>query len=172
MKRTLFLLLAALLILAAAVPALAMGRGDSLRGKGGVWCYTPTADVVFNISDYDGEKVFMSTTEIGDWTGVFEGTSADYGVVVFPNAEVPPTLFTGTVVFDEVEVDGVTGGLEMDVVGSRRDPFGNWYGTWNITSASGELEGLNGYGIWWGPGWLGDPNECGVIHYRVRRMGY
>ncbi len=170
MKKKLFILLAVIVVLfLASIPALA--RTNRPKTPDGIWCYTPILDELFTISDYDGEKVYMNLVETGDWTGVFEGTSTDYGVVIFPNAEVPPTLFAGSVVFDEVEVDGAIGSVEMDVHGGRPDPFGDWDGTWIITSAAGELEGLQGHGDWWGPGWLGNPEECGVIYYSAKRLG-
>jgi hypothetical protein len=53
----------------------------------------------------------------------------------------------------------------MDVKGDRPNLDSDWRGTWVITSGTGDLEGLQGKGIWWGPGWQGDPTECGVIYY-------
>ncbi|MCP5094558.1 MAG: hypothetical protein GY943_03275 [Chloroflexi bacterium] len=170
MKKKLFVLLAMIVVLSlVAIPVLA--RTNRPRQPDGVWCYTPVPDEFFTVGDYDGEKAFLKTVETGDWTGIFEGTSTDYGVVIFPDAVNPPTSFAATVVFDEVEVDGATGFVEMDVAGIRPDPFGDWDGEWIITSASGELEGLQGHGDWWGPGWLGNPEECGVIYYSAKRIG-
>lgn len=165
MNKKLFVLLPLLMVLSVAlVPAHADSDDDE---EDGVWCYTPdlTELTFFPIGDYAGDKAFASTVETGDWTGTFTGVSKDYGTIVFHPSG--PTLFIGTVTFDSVEVDGASGGLEMDVVGDRHDPSSDWDGTWRITGGTGELEALQGHGDWWGPGWQGDPAACGVIYYSV-----
>ncbi|MDH3498771.1 MAG: hypothetical protein OEM97_01495, partial [Acidimicrobiia bacterium] len=121
---------------------------------------------------YDGPKLFFTTVEDAEWTGVFEGLSRDYGAISIPSPDAAgPTMAMLTVIFDEVEVRGKTGRLELDAYGGRPDGTSDWEGNWVITSASGELEGLKGHGTWWGPGYsLDTPDECGVIYYDVRRL--
>jgi len=82
--------------------------------------------------------------------------------------------FVDAASFAEVEVGGKVGGLEMDAIGDRPDATSDWRGTWVVTSATGDLEGLRAHGTFWGPGWLppdGGTDECpegmGVIYYSV-----
>lgn len=166
MNKKLFVLLALLLVLSVAlIPALADSGNDEADG---IWCYTPDlAELTFYpIGDYVGEKLFGSTVEAGIWTGTFTGESKDYGMLGFQDVS-GPTLFIGTVTFEEVAVGGATGSLEMDVIGDRPNATSEWEGTWLITSGTGDLADLQGQGDWWGPGWLGNPEECGVIYYSV-----
>lgn len=153
-------------------PALA-GSGQGRAGKTGIWCYRPdftrVEEVV--IDGYEGEKAFLETVENAEWTGPLTGESIDYGLAV--SRPDGPTLFAATVVFDSVTVRGRTGGLELDVHGGRRDGTANWWGALRITSATGDLEGLEGRGSWWGPGYsLETPEECGVIHYSFRNLRF
>lgn len=162
--------LAAIVVLSVALLSATAGSRQDEDDADGVWCYTPHLDELtfYSIGDYSGEKAFASTVETGEWTGTFAGTSKDYGFLVLHASG--PTLFIATVAFDSVEVGGASGGLEMDVVGDRPDGYSDWEGTWVITSATGELADLQGSGTWWGPGWQGNPEECGVIYYSVLDM--
>ena len=85
-----------------------------------------------------------------------------------------PMLFVGTVSFADVQVGNASGGLEMDIaadiLGASPADFTEFRGSWIITSGTGDLSDLRGHGTWWGPGWQGDPNECGVIYYSVDFM--
>ena len=147
---------------------------DDERDADGVWCYSPHLDELtpFEIASYPGDRMFAQTVETGDWTGTFTGTSTDYGVIVFDNERVNHALFAGTVIFDSVEVDGRTGGLEMDVHGGTWTGPNDWDGSWTIVDSSGELAGLEGSGTWWGPGFDPEqPDECGVIPYAVEELG-
>jgi len=152
-----------------AIPALA--KKDKPKKADGVWYYTPDFSgfqpIVFDPYDGDPNKSFAAVPYISNWTGFFTGDSKDYGMAIFHGPE--PMLFVDTVTFDEVEVGGVSGGLEMDVLGDRPDLDSDWRGTWVITSGTGELEDLQGHGTWWGPGWLGDPAVPGVIYYLVEK---
>ena len=58
----------------------------------------------------------------------------------------------------------------MDTIGGRLDVTSDWQGTWVVTSGTGGLEGFRAHGTFWGPGWLGDPAEPGVIYYAVEKM--
>ena len=150
------------------------------RVEDGIWCYTPTGvlPVVFDPYEGDSSKAFMQASYVSEWTGTFTGDSVDYGLAVAhilsPDPEMPPVpmTFTGTSTFPNVEVEGKVGSLEMNAIGDRTDPTADWDGTWVITSGSGELEGFRAHGAFWGPGWLGDFDECGVIYYSVDEMGF
>ena len=146
----------------------------------GIWCYTPTGvlPVIFDPYEGDSSKAFMQASYVSEWTGTFTGESVDYGLAVAhilsPDPEMPPVpmTFTGTSTFPNVEVEGKVGSMEMNATGDRTDPTADWEGTWVITSGSGELEGFQAHGAFWGPGWLGDFDECGVIYYSVNEMGF
>ena len=154
----------------------------------GIWCYTPDLANLkpLDIGAYPEGKLFLSATYKGEWTGVFHGgdspddvaLSQDTGLLVAHEVPAPvnfaPMLFVGTVSFADVQVGGASGGLELDV-GSDINAASpaeatEWRGSWIITSGTGDLSNLRGQGTWWGPGWLGDPNECGVIYYSVDAM--
>jgi hypothetical protein len=86
--------------------------------------------------------------------------------------------FLDTSTFEDVEVDGVSGGLEMEAMGDV-DASGVWRGMWAVTSGSGDLEGFQAHGTFWGPGWLppdGGSDECpagmGVVYYAVEAMSF
>jgi hypothetical protein len=138
----------------------------------GIWYYKPDLAsaqmVAFEPYHGDPNKVFMAVPYASKWTGVFSGESKDYGLAVAhgPN----PMIFVDAVSFDSVQVGEATGGLHMDVLGDRPVVGAEWRGTWVITGGSGELAGLQGRGTFWGPGWLGDPEEFGVIYYAVEEM--
>jgi hypothetical protein len=112
---------------------------------------------------------FMAVPYESRWTGMFSGESKDYGLAVAHDSH--PMMFLDAVSFNSVKVGGLSGGLQIDVMGNRPAVGDDWRGTWVITSGSGELADLWGHGTFWGPGWLGDPEEYGVIIYAVTEMG-
>jgi hypothetical protein len=154
----------------------------------GIWCYLPDLENLkpLDIGAYPEGKLFLSATYKGEWTGVFHGgdspedaaVSQDTGLLVAHEVPAPvnfaPMLFVGTVSFADVQVGGASGGLEMDVGSdinaASPDEATEGSGSWIITGGTGNLSNLRGRGTWWGPGWLGDPNECGVIYYSVDSM--
>lgn len=162
-------LLILLLVLVLAIPALA----DQYKPKkaDGIWYYMPEllGIQMVEFEGYDGDpgKAFMSVPYDSQWTGTFNGVSNDYGLAITHGLD--PMLFVATVSFDG-EVDGSTGTLEMDVFGDRAAVGEDWKGPFVITSGTDGLEGLQGHGYWWGPGWLGDPSEHGVIYYVVEEL--
>lgn len=178
MKKKLFVVLAVILILSAvAIPALA-GPPDKVQGY---WYYIPTKDPFLGAKLADG-NMFLTVADAGYWTGTFNGdvdcsevalpedvladkcgVSTDIGWVVIHSND--SWFYRGIVSLDPVTVDGKTGTLEMRVSGSRPDALAEWDGKWVITGGTGELAGLRGQGSWWGPGWLGDPAQYGVIPY-------
>lgn len=144
----------------------------------GVWCYTPEfdsltpfafgADNAYEGDEYPGDKLFMTAFYNSEWTGVFEGESRDYAVLI-ADPPLEPTSFTETVVFDDVRVKGVEGGLVLDVNGGY--DRGQWSGKFTISGGSGDLSEISGSGNWWGPGFdVTSPDECGVIYYRVQKL--
>jgi len=168
MKKKMFVLLAVIMVLSVVSPsAFADSEEDDADG---IWCYTPTGLWPIEILGYAPPgKFFLSAAYESVWTGTFTGESKDGGLIVSHGTEFPgvPMLFIGTSSFEDVVVGGVSGDLEMDTIGDRPDATSDWRGTWVITSGTGDLEGFRAHGTFWGPGWLGDPEECGVIYYSV-----
>jgi hypothetical protein len=142
----------------------------------GIWYYMPTGLSESPIEIPGGYtapgKTFLSAAYKSRWTGTLTGESQDAGLIVSHGTDYPgvPMLFVGTSSFQEATVGGVSGGLELDAIGDRPDGTADWRGTWAVTSATGDLEGLQAHGTFWGPGWLGDPTEYGVIYYAVEEI--
>lgn len=115
-----------------------------------------------------GCNTFLTLTEQDHLTGTFEGWSNqdESGGTVVAHCSGSFT-FTGRLVFDDVTVDGRTGGLVMAVNGRLSEVGSEWTGTWVIVGATGELEGLHGQGKWWGPG-AGGPGLPGDLDYDGR----
>jgi hypothetical protein len=130
----------------------------------GLWRYKPS---IVDVRIADG-NTFFTTTEEGEWTGTFVGTSSEEGKVVIHRSGF--WSFNGLVFFDAVTVDGKSGTLVMSAVGKRADVFADWQGKWVILSGTGDLASLRGQGTWWGPGapeveqW-GDIYYSGKIHF-------
>lgn len=156
MKKKLFVLLIVLATFSlAAIPALA-GPPQTARGT---WLYIPT----LLGSRQVGCNTFLTTLEEAEWTGTFVGESMEDGkVVIRCNGK---WSFKAIISFHDLTVDGKTGTLRMSAVGRRPDALSDWTGKFVILSGTGELANLRGQGIFWGPGWLGDPTEQGVIYY-------
>ena len=136
----------------------------------GIWYYTPVLEDIKSLPHppCPPGKDFLAATYTSRWTGALTGDSADTGMLVahgkFPQAA--PMVFVGTCSFKGT-FRGVSGSLEMDTIGHRPDPTAEWWGAWSVTGGTGDLEGLRARGTFWGPGWLGDPAEPGVIYYAV-----
>lgn len=126
----------------------------------GVWSYLPVGSP---IEDVVGPHTFMTISEIGDWTGTFTGSADEFGEAVVHSSG--PWYYWGIIPFESVIVNGKTGGLMISTFGSRPNAGAKWNGTWIITSAKGDLTGLQGQGTWEGPGWQGDPEVPGVLNY-------
>ena len=108
MNKKFFVLLAVMLILSmVSISASASPPEDA----GGVWCYVPQSMV--EEKDAGGNKFFTSS-DIGYWTGTFDGVSEDHCSSVMH----PAGLWWGrcTASFDSVTVDGKTGGLDSTVL--------------------------------------------------------
>jgi hypothetical protein len=54
--------------------------------------------------------------------------------------------------------------VKMFVPSGRPDAMAEWRGRWRIIGGTADMEDTRGRGTWWGPGWLGDPEEPGVIY--------
>jgi hypothetical protein len=114
----------------------------------------------------DGNTIYQ-TTEVGIWTGTFDGESREAGFVTIFDSGL--CTFRATVSFLEVEVQGKSGTLEMRVAGTKSDALSDWQGKWAIVSGTGDLATLRGQGTWWGPGYdPTNPTEFGEIHYAGR----
>ncbi len=166
MRKKLSIVWAFALILGATVaasPARATNRIDAA----GLWEYIPTIQAEHTI----GCATLYETTETARWTGTFHGPggeddyaySTEVGRVLIHCSGA--TSFVGVVTFDEVVVDGKSGGLKMLAFGHR--PAGEeWSGRWITLRGTGELRGIRGSGTWWGPGWdPTEPDQFGQIPY-------
>jgi len=178
MKKKLFVLLIMIMVLSMVSISGCAATPEEENKADGVWCYLPTFErlkpITFDPYEGDPSKEFLQVPYVSKGTGIFTGTSTDYGLVVAhildPNAPSAPMIFIDTTSFTDVEVDGKVGDLEMDVIGDRPDPASEWKGTWVITSGTDQLKDLQGQGTFWGPGWLPDSSseECGdwgLIYY-------
>ena len=168
MKKKLIVLLTMIMVLSLMSISGCATAPEDERVSDGVWCYMPDPPPPAYAEEV-GDNLYMTASEIGEWTGTFEGESDESGFAVFQNS-TGRGLFIGVVTFDSVDVGGKSGGLEMYVMGDRPDATTDWEGTWVITGGTGELADLQGEGDWWGPGWLGDPEECGVINYSAGNL--
>ncbi|MHC4858272.1 MAG: hypothetical protein ACYTBY_10975 [Planctomycetota bacterium] len=109
-----------------------------------------------------GCNLFLTITEIAEWTGTFTGWSEDEGkAVLHCNGD---WSVNEIMIFEEVVVDGKTGGLILSIVGSRPNGVLDWYGHWVIIEGTGGLANLRGQGNWYGPG-APDPFSPGLIEY-------
>ena len=141
----------------------------------GLWLYIPQI-LDARVCEYapDMFNVILETDEVGWFSGGFEGTSYDYPcTVVVHDAEFDgegniigfgSRYYTGIVNYEGM-VGDISGRLKMIVVGKQM--WGEeWQGTWRIVKGYGLLEHVQGFGTWWGPGFLGGPDpEPGEIWY-------
>jgi hypothetical protein len=155
-KKLLVLSIVLALLFVLAIPALA---GPPQTGSG-LWLYIPA----LLDSRQAGCNTFLTTFEDAEWTETLVGQSTEEGkVTIHCNGK---WSFKGSVSF-EGEVAGKSGTLEMLAVGGRPDGTSEWDGKLVILGGTGELANLRGQGRFWGPGWLGDPTEPGVIYYEL-----
>jgi hypothetical protein len=166
-KRLLVLLAVAVILCLVSITACTPSPKD--EDADGVWCYLPRQGEVEAIKVLH-RKSFRVIVDDGDWTGTFTGSSEDYGTSLMHASG--RGLFIGAAHFASVEVDGKTGGLHMDYIGERTDAMAGWQGKWTIIEGTGELEAIRGHGTWWGRGWAGDWEECGVIYYSVEELAF
>ena len=140
----------------------------------GVWLYTPQI-LEARVCEGDGDviDVILRTDEVGTMTGGLEGTSYDYPCTVVVHDAVldesgniigfESRYYTGIVNYEGM-VGDIYGRMEMIVVGKQK--WGeDWYGTWRIVKGYGWLAHTQGFGIWWGPGFVLGLIEPGEIEY-------
>lgn len=178
MKKKRLLLLGMFLVLAIVAVSVSAAAPAVKRGGGGTWCYRGVAP---NPEDFDfgyliRDHFFFTGSYDSYWTGTLDGVSVDNGLVVWQNFVMPPpaegpAMFVDLITFESVEIDGMTGGLELYLYGERVTDF--WRGHWFVVGATGELEGLEGRGKWWQ--WNENPEvvcEAGFIpvHYSVLKL--
>ena len=183
MKTKLFVLLAGIVVLSVALLSACADSPEDDDDADGLWCYAPIFErikpITFDPYEGDPSKGFSQVPYVSEWTGDLNGSSTDYGVTIDhviepgPPVVAVPVRFIDTSTFEDVEVGGVSGGLEMEAMGDV-DASGVWRGTWVVTSGTGGLEGFQAHGTFWGPGWLppdGGADECpegmGVVYYSV-----
>lgn len=170
-KRLLVLLVLAVALLAASLPAQAT-PSDYVEGD---WFYHPRLNEM-EVVRVAGGNTFIKAIEDGRWSGAFQGSEAcmgsddhncaasvDHGTGIIHRSG--RMTFLAWADFDSVTVNGITGSLEMRVTGSRPDPVTGWEGNWVITGGELHEMGLRGQGPWWGPGWQEEVGVWGVIHY-------
>jgi len=157
MRKILLTLLSVLMIALLFTLSVPVQAGPPTNAEG-LWRYTPT----IIDSREAGCNTFLTTTEVGEWTGTFEGDSTEAGKVVIHCSGA--WSFNAIVTFSNVTVDDKEGTLEMSVVGKRPDASADWEGKWVILSGTNELATLRGQGTWWGPGASG-PGTWGDIYY-------
>lgn len=153
--RSIVVLLIVILMLTLTLPVQAGPPEDA----SGLWQYIPT----ITGSKVANGNTTLYTTEVGQWSGTFDGVSTEVGKVVIHASGF--RWFTSKVSFVG-SVNGKSGTLEMVAVGKKADPTTDWYGKWVITGGTGDLANLHGQGTWWGPGWSpAEPEEWGDIPY-------
>ena len=158
MKKTFLTLITVFMVLSMLLIAAHAGPPTTAEG---LWQYIPTIE---DVKVANG-NTFIYTTEVGQWTGTFEGDSTEIGKVVQHSSGL--VSFKGTVSFVG-NVGDKSGTLKMVAVGSKPDrlPGTEWEGTWVILSGTGDLANLRGHGTWRGPGWdPTHPTEWGNIYY-------
>jgi hypothetical protein len=143
------------LLLLTAVTPLQADTGGTAEG---LWKYTPYT----KSERLDDCNKILTTFEDGVWSGTFDGLSTEDGKVIVHCSGW--WSFFAIVTFEEVTVEGKSGGLFMSVRGSRPDATSDWCGFWVIVDGTGELEDLSGHGSWWGPGAPAEGVQ-GDIHY-------
>lgn len=122
----------------------------------GLWRYQST---ILSAKEA-GCNLFAKTSEVGTWTGTFNGTSTESGRIAL---HCSGAVSFNAIVSFEGTVDGKYGTFKMSVVGSKPDLSSDWTGTYVILSGTGELAGLKSQGIWYGPGASG--GGWGDIYY-------
>lgn len=171
MDRKRIVLVTAIIVLFLISVAACANSSEAETEADGTLCYLPRPrDSVSDFLKVAGHNEYMTASDVGDWTGTFTGTSDDYAMEILHSSG--RMIFVSTDVFDTVDVDGTTGGLEMFFSGERPDRVSDWKGRWVITSGTGALEDLQGHGTWWGLGWQGNYSDCGVLYYSVEELDY
>ena len=106
-----------------------------------------------------GTSVFFDASEDEVWTGDIEGTAvAPFRMVITPNGVWDAWLhaeFEGTVLGEH---DGT---MTIASRYMRPSPDAHWTGEWIILGGTGDLEGVQGHGTAWGPGFDAENPEAG-----------
>jgi hypothetical protein len=158
MKKRQMLLITLLMV--ALLSTLSVPAQAQLPEAAGEWHYI--------LTDFDvrvaGCNTFIYILEENtNWTGTFQGTATDNGVVVeYCSGKAS---YKGVASFVG-EVNGESGSLEISVVGQYSYEQGawNWKGQWVILSGTEGLANLRGQGTWFGPG-AGGPFVWGNVDY-------
>jgi len=163
MKRLLLIPLALFALMLSVTPAGAEQPEDAA----GEWAYAPEVTGVRTA----GNTTFIYGTEVGTFTGTFEGTSNDEWVVVC-HQKGPESFMTSIRITVEFigKVDGRDGGFTMKASAKQEStacgPTGAiWYGKWVIISGTGDLADLHGNGEFGGPDNLFKLGYTGKIHF-------
>ena len=153
MKNKLFIMvLVIMLVSVTAIPAFA-GPPDKAFGA---WEYGPDTMVFEEV----GCNTFIFMTDSGKFTGTFEGTENEEGVVaIHCNGKAS---FKGNLIFEGTVAGSYWGTMEMRIVGTSPD-YSLWQGTWVILGGTDGLENIKGQGKWYGP--PGDLTYEGNYHF-------
>lgn len=167
-KKLLVLTIVVLLSLVVLIPTFAdVGKDGGMNKYDGEWHYLPQSMDPLVTNSYGSQ--FAISTDSGEWKGAFDGLSHDDCVSVLH----PSARWFGycTASFSSVTIDGQTGGLELGIILIKPTMTEPWTGEWLITSATGDLEGLEGEGTLWGYGYNPEePDVPGVLYYKVKKL--
>ena len=141
----------------------------------GDWDYIPQILDQRVCEREDSIDLSLNTDEEGWWYGSFEGESYDSpcrvvikGAVLDDDGNILDfdyRYYTGIVNY-KGKVNGKRGRLTMRVAGRDDGPGTDWHGTWVILRGKGRLRRLQGFGTFWGPGFLGGEVPVpGIIWY-------
>lgn len=145
------LLVGVLTVLAVALSATtASADHEPATPVSGDWTYVPA---VVGFEEF-GPHLLLYGTDVGTWTGTFEGTSYEEFTLMFHASG--DNYYRGLMEF-EGTVDGRSGTMIIQAWGVQSpggiEPGtgGDWSGSWVILSGTGELEGIEGRGSFAGP---------------------
>ena len=114
----------------------------------GTLCWMAPSDS-FEVTKAADGNVFISATEVDEYTGTFRGTgNGVFVLVVHPEGFATgrgQEFVTGTVM-------GKSGTWEIRWTGNTRNDLGNWWFEWIIVGGTGDLANLRGQGVGSGPG--------------------
>jgi hypothetical protein len=162
MKMKKLLIVLSVVAIALLGATLTASADSSLEEISADFTYVPT---IMNMKLVDS-NMFLDATDEGSWTGDFTGTSyEEYSVIFhgFAGFFIYDTgFYQGRATFDGT-VQGKQGTLEILFIGHSSGSMDDWNGTWRILDGMGELESVQGNGIWYMNGPLNVHFE-GTVH--------
>lgn len=156
MRKAFLTLLTVVMFVSLIAIALPVNAGPPQHAEG-IWQWTSS---ILETRDA-GCNEFLTIEEDAVWTGTFDGTSREEGVVVV-HCSGNKLSYNVIVNFEQVTVEGKSGTLVMSVNATRFIPSA-WLGRWVIIGGTGELENLRGQGTFQGK--RGTADYEGDIHF-------